>query len=45
MPLVLTKGGKFVLGHHLGLLDAAVIEDELFRLFHGLTVLVQADVL
>ena len=45
MPLVLAKRGKFVLGHHLGLLDAAVVENELLGLFHGLAVLVQADVL
>jgi hypothetical protein len=45
MPFVLAECGELVLGHHLGLFDPTVVQDELFGFFHCVSVLIDADVL
>lgn len=45
MPFVLTECGELVLGHHLGLFDSAMVQDELFGFFHCVSVLIDAYVL
>jgi hypothetical protein len=45
MPFVLAECSEFVLGHHLGLFDPTVVQDEFFCFFHSVSVLIDAYVL